>query len=76
MIYSVSQIGEMVDFLKAFPFVSMEVYKWGISSPMIRLMTFDNTHLRHLSKKQAEMAGAKEITLKNDLGIPIIGGDK
>lgn len=54
MIYSVSEVGDMADFLKAFPFVSMDDYMWKMSSPMIRIMAADNTHVEHLSEKQAE----------------------
>lgn len=54
MIYSVSEVGDMADFLKAFPFVSMEDYMWKMSSPMIRIMAADNTHVEHLSEKQAQ----------------------
>ena len=41
MIYSVSEAGDMVDFLKANPFMSLETYMWGVSVPMIRLMALD-----------------------------------
>lgn len=54
MIYSVSSIGEMMDFLKSFPFVSVEDYMWGYSSSMIRLMSADNTRVEHISEKKAE----------------------
>lgn len=62
----------MVDFLKAYPFVSMEEYKWGLSIPMIKLMSIDNTHIHYLSEKQAQRKGATVINsaedLLNDLG--------
>lgn len=70
----------MVDFLKQFPFITMEDYKWGFSVPMIRLMTADNTRVRYLSEKQAEerkrrreckhLSSKKDMT---DLGIPMLG---
>lgn len=70
----------MVDFLKAFPFMSIDDYKWKLSSPMIRLMLADNTRVNYLSEKQLKHKGSKIITdstiLKNDIGIPIIGFDK
>lgn len=76
MIHSVSEIGDMVDFLKAFPFVTMEDYKWGLSAPMIRLMAIDNTHINYLSEKQANKKKATKIDsaedLLNDLGAPIL----
>lgn len=66
----------MVDFLKAFPFVSMEEYKWGLSAPMIHLMAIDNTHVNYLSEKQATKKKATKIdsaeALMNDLGITIL----
>lgn len=76
MIRSVSEIGDMVDFLKANPFVSMEDYKWKLNYPMIRLMTLDNTHINYLSEIEVENKKAKIIdgnTSLNDLGIPIFG---
>lgn len=65
----------MVDFLKAYPFISMEQYKWGLSVPMIKLMSIDNTRVHYLSEKEAKNRGAKVFGDKNskfnDLGIPI-----
>ena len=65
----------MVDFLKANPFVTMEEYKWGVSVPMIRLMSIDNTRVHYLSEKQAQEKNATKIDsaedLMNDLGMPI-----
>jgi hypothetical protein len=68
----------MVDFLKAFPFVTMEEYIWKYSLPMIKLMSIDNTRVHYLSEKQAEKKKAKKINTNNkqelnDLGIPIFG---
>ena len=74
MIYSVSEVGDMVDFLKANPFVSMEDYKWRLSVPMIKIMSMDNTHINYLSDKQIERRNSKVIgngTKLNDLGLPI-----
>lgn len=66
----------MVDFLKAFPFMTMEDYRWNLSIPMIRLMMVDYTRVEYLSKKEAEMSSAKVISsadeLLNDLGCPVI----
>ena len=67
----------MVDFLKAIPFVTMDSYKWGLSSPMIKLMCADNTRIHYLSEKQSKMKNATVINnaedLMNDLGIPVFG---
>ena len=67
----------MVDFLKANPFVTMDSYKWGLSSPMIKLMCADNTKIHYLSEKQSKMKNATVINnaedLMNDLGIPVFG---
>lgn len=71
-----SEIGDMVDFLKAFPFVTMEDYKWGLSAPMIRLMAIDNTHVNYLSEEQANKKKATKIDsaedLMNDLGVAVL----
>jgi hypothetical protein len=65
----------MVDFLKAYPFISMEEYKWKLSVPMIRIMTIDNTRIHYLSEKQAKIKNATVINdaseLLNDLGMSI-----
>ena len=70
-----SEIGDMVDFLKSNPFVTMDDYKWGLSAPMIRLMSIDNTRVHYLSDKQAQRKNATVIDsaeeLMNDLGMPI-----
>jgi hypothetical protein len=67
----------MVDFLKAFPFMTMEDYRWNLSIPMIRLMMVDHTRVEYLSKKEAERSNAKVISsadeLLNDLGCPVMG---
>ena len=63
-IYSVSEVGDMVDFLKACPFVTMEDYKWKLSVPMIRLMMIDNTHVNYLSEKQVAMRKGQGIDLE------------
>lgn len=65
----------MIDFLKAFPFVTKEQYMWEWTVPQIKLASSDNTHVRYLSEKQAEMRKAKRYDGNeyNDLGIPIFG---
>lgn len=66
----------MVDFLKAFPFMTMEDYRWNLSIPMIRLMMIDYTRVEYLSKKEAERSKATVINsadeLLNDLGYPVM----
>lgn len=73
-----SEVGRMVDFLKANPFISMEDYRWKYSVPYLRLMAVDNTRVHYLSEKQAKNRNSKKIDgnksmLLNDLGIPVFG---
>lgn len=68
----------MMDFLKAFPFISQEEYKWKFSLPMIKLMSADNTRVNYLSEKQAEQRKSKtinkdNINVLNDMGYKIFG---
>lgn len=65
----------MVDFLKANPFITYEQYRWGLSIPMIRLISTDNTRVRYLSEKEAKRRKDKFIDETNfsDLGVPIFG---
>jgi hypothetical protein len=75
----VSEIGDMVDFLKANPFMTMEDYLWKYSIPMIKIMGMDNSHVNYLSEKQAANRGVKTVDvnnmsveeLNNDLGTKI-----
>ena len=74
-----SEIGDMVDFLKANPFMTMEDYLWKYSIPMIKIMGMDNSHVNYLSEKQAKNKGMKTVDvnnmsveeLNNDLGTKI-----
>lgn len=70
----------MVDFLKAFPFVTMEDYRWNLSVPYIRLMSIDNTRVHYLSDAEAKRKNATVINnvedLVNDFGLPIDMLDK
>lgn len=74
-----SEIGDMVDFLKANPFMTMEDYLWKYSIPMIKIMGMDNSHVNYLSEKQAKNRGVKTVDvnnmsveeLNNDLGTKI-----
>ena len=73
-----SEVGRMVDFLKANPFISMEDYRWKYSVPYLRLMAVDNTRVHYLSEEQAKNRKSKRIDgnkniLMTDLGIPILG---
>lgn len=63
----------MVDFLKANPFITYEQYRWGLSVPMIRLMSTDYTRVHYLSEKEAKRRKDKYVdgTNFNDLGVPI-----
>jgi hypothetical protein len=75
----VSEIGDMVDFLKANPFMTMEDYLWKYSIPMIKIMGMDNSHVNYLSENQAKNKGFKTLDinnmsveeLNNDLGTKI-----
>ena len=70
----------MVDFLKANPFVTYEQYRWGLSVPMIRLMSVDNTRIHYLSDKECKKKKAVVFdsaeSLMNDLGIPILSKEQ
>ena len=44
-----SEIGDMVDFLKANPFMTMEDYLWKYSIPMIKIIGLDNSLVIYLS---------------------------
>lgn len=43
-----------MDFLKAYPFISMEQYMWEIPLPKLRLMMVDATKVIYLSEEQAK----------------------
>lgn len=60
---------------------SFEDYKWNLNPCLVKIMCADNTHVRYLTDKQLEQKkairyGGNNNKLVNDLGIPIIGGDK
>ena len=50
---SVSEIGDMVDFLKNYPYVTIDEYKWRINPAMVRVMQYDFTHVNYLSDEEA-----------------------
>lgn len=70
--------GEMFDFLKAYPSVTMEEYMWKMNVAQIALAKYDTTHIEYLSEEQIKRNKAikidSPINLINDLGfkIPII----
>ena len=68
-----SEVGDMVDFCKAFS-VSIDDYLWKLSVPMIKLMRFDNTHLEHLSEKEAKKrkADREAIQIGGDYGFDAV----
>lgn len=74
-----SEIGDMVDFLKANPFMTMEDYLWKYSIPMIKIMGMDNSHVNYLSEREAKNRGVKNVNvnsmsveeLNNDIGVKI-----
>lgn len=43
-----------MDFLKNFPFITVEQYFWYFTIPQIRLMSYDATRVIYLSEKQAK----------------------
>lgn len=68
--------GEMFDFIKAYPSVTMEQYMWHMTVPQILLAQYDTTHIEYLSEEQAKKDKAPKINstddlFKNDFGIPI-----
>ena len=81
IIYAVSEIGTIADFIKAHPMYTIEDYKWNLNPRMIRIMCSDNTRIHYMSEKEAKMDGATVINsaddLMNDLGMSIdIGKNK
>ena len=78
MIYAVSEIGTIADFIKAHTMYNVEDYKWNLNPRLIRLMCSDFTRIHYLSEKEQEDRKSKKIdasnaTMLNDLGIPVFG---
>jgi hypothetical protein len=78
IVYALTEIGTIADFIKAYPMYNFEDYKWSLNPCVIRIMCADNTHILYLSEKQIENKKSKRYDGKNnvnlnDLGIPIIG---
>lgn len=68
-----SEVGTMVDFLKANPFVTMEEYMWKMNPCLIKLMSIDNTRIEYRSNKKVTLVDGTNLnSLVNDLGTPII----
>lgn len=61
MIYAVSEVGDMVDFLKNNPSVSYTEYMWELSVPMTRLMQIDFSRVRYLSEDEIKMRKGKRL---------------
>lgn len=77
----------MMDFLKAYPFITMEQYFWELSMPMIKVMAYDATKVIYLSGKEAKKNKHKNavkkaqriddpMQLMADTGIPVFNDNK
>lgn len=75
IIYAVTEIGVMTDFIKAHTMYTFEDYKWTLNPCMIRIMCADNTRIHYLSEKESKMRNATVINsaedLINDLGFSV-----
>lgn len=75
IIYAVSEIGTVTDFIKAYPMYTIEDYKWNLNPRFIRIMCMDNTRIHYMSEKEAKLENATTINsaddLMNDLGMSI-----
>ena len=76
IIYAVSEIGTITDFIKAHTMYTIEDYKWNLNPRFIRIMIADNTRIHYLSDKQAKRKNAVVVndanSLINDLGVPVL----
>lgn len=72
----------MMDFIKMFPSVTIEEYKWKLTIPQIKLSLSDYTHSRILSEEEAEFRRGRKLfdsetgEMTSDLGMPIIMENK
>lgn len=74
----------MMDFLKSYPFITMEQYYWELSYPMIRLMAYDATRVIYLSEEEAKKAKTVKtaqriddpMQLMADTGVPVFNVEK
>ena len=72
-----------MDFLKAYPFITMEQYLWELSAPMVRLMAYDATKIIYLPEKEAKkqriLKTARRVDdpmeLLNDFGAPVFNAE-
>lgn len=77
IIISRTEYGQMVDFLRANPYVTREEYMWEWTIPQIRLASYDFTHVKYLSEKEVKKKNTTTKTINsaedliNDLGFPI-----
>lgn len=56
----------MMDFLKSYPFLTVEDYYWNYSHIMIQLMIKDATKVFYLSEKQAKKYKTKKNSRRID----------
>lgn len=85
IVYSVTEFGAMIDFLRTNTFVTKDDYQWSWSVPQIKLANSDFTYTKYLSEKQAKFYWAKHPNkgkmytdpeaFINDLGLPIFSND-
>lgn len=69
----------MMDFLKSYPFLTVEDYYWNYSYIMIQLMLRDASKVIYLTEKQAKQMKTKKtavriddpMQLMADTGMPI-----
>lgn len=75
IIYAVSEIGTITDFIKAHPMYTIDDYKWNLNPRFIRIMCIDNTRIHYMSERESKMENAIMINsaddLMNDLGMNI-----
>lgn len=64
-----------MDFLKIYPFVSIEDYYWKYSYAMIRIMAKDATKVIPLSEKQAEKYKQYKRNQKKNVATPQVTDD-
>lgn len=71
-----------MDFLKQYPFITIEQYLWELTVPEVRIMAYDATRIIYLSDKQAKLNKAKKKAivfddtltdeeLMTDTGVPV-----
>lgn len=63
----------MADFIKTFPSVSAEEYKWQWTIPQIKIASCDITHIVYQKEnKPKEKSYDNPYDFMSDLGIPIV----